>query len=175
MSAPLEKEIDLTMLGTLVHRVLVSMLTTQCKVIDRIGHIFDITVPMALYNGDGIYRSALCATRYCAQMQYCLRSVVVHVVRLGGPCEPFTSFEIPATGILPHEDFTKEHGKESLDSEGLEAVDDLYPFRHSGKFKEPPVKEPLYFIDDDYDTIGPGSCPNEDKLVKNKGHDQLLV
>ncbi len=108
-------------------------------------------------------------------MQYCLRSVVVHVIQLGGPCKPFTSFEIPATRILPHEDSTKEHGEESLDLEELEAIDNLYPFWHSRKFKEPPVKEPLYFIDDNDDTIGPGSCPNEDKLVKNKGHNQLLV
>ena len=48
MLVPLKKEIDLMILGTLVHRVLVSILTAQCKVIDCIGHIFDITVSMAL-------------------------------------------------------------------------------------------------------------------------------
>ena len=168
MSAPLEKDIDLITLGVLVHGVLVSMLTAQCKVIDRIGHIFDITVPMALYNGDGTYRSASCATKYCAQMQYCLRSVVVHIVRLGGPSDPFTFFEIPATAILSNEDFTvTDHSEESLDLEELEVVDDLYPLRRENKFAKPPVKEPLHLIDeDDDDAI---ASPTE-------GHrDQLLV
>jgi hypothetical protein len=178
MSAPLEKDIDLITLGVLVHGVLVSMLTAQCKVIDRIGHIFDVTVPMALYNGDGIYRSASCATRYCAQMQYCLRTVVVHIVRLGGPSELFTFFEIPATAILPNEDFTvTDHGEdsESLDLEELEVVDDLYPLRHENKFAKTPVKEPLHFIDeDDDDAI---ASPTEGTSVnKNQRHrDQLLV
>jgi len=62
MSAPLDGEIDPDMLGILVHRVLIALLMARCNVTDRIGHIFEITMPMALYKGNGIYRNASCAT-----------------------------------------------------------------------------------------------------------------
>ena len=181
MSTPLEKEVDPAALGALVHKILIAILTAQCKVTDRIGHIFDITVPMTLYKGNGIYRSASCATKYCAQMQYCLRTVVVHIVRLGGPLAPYILFESMDTEDTRdlNEDPSIENGKELEQGEDLEeidVVDDLYSSRHSIGFSERPVEEPLCFIDED-DTIantGPSSS-NPAKLDQNQGDDKLLV
>jgi len=62
-------------------------------------------------------------------MQYCLRSVVVHVVRLDGPLEPYTLFEVADTGIPSNGDCSledNEEAKQIQDSEELDMVDDVY-------------------------------------------------
>ncbi len=180
MSTPLETEVDPAALGALVHKFLIATLTAQCKVTDGIGHIFDITVPMTLYAGNGMYRSASCATKYCAQTQYCLRTVVVHIVRLGGPHILFESMDREGARDL-NENSPIENGEEleqGEDLEGLDVVDDLYSSQHSEVLSEGPVEEPLRFIDEEDDdafkNTGP-SFSNPAKSDKNQGDDKLLV
>ena len=177
MSAPVDEEIDPTMLGVLVHRVLIALLTARCDVTDRIGHVFDITIPMTLYRGNGIYRNASCATKYCAQMQYCLRSVVVHTVRLDGPLEPYTLLdvtdaEVPSKVCLVDD---SEEAEQIQDLEELDMVDDVYLVRHS-EASEQPAEEPLCFADDDDDAVtSPQSQLQSADNLKNQGEDRLLV
>lgn len=176
MSAPLNEEINATTLGVLVHRVLIALLTARCNVTDRIGHIFDITIPMALYRGNGIYRNASCATKYCAQMQYCLRSVVIHTVRLGGPLEPYTLVEVTDPGV-PSKDCLIDDSEEAdqiQDLEELDLVDDVYLVRHS-EASERPADEPLCFADDDDDAVTSAQSQQLVDNLKNQGEDRLLV
>lgn len=179
MSAPLDEEIDPTTLGVLVHRVLIALLTARCNVTDRIGHVFDITIPMALYKGNGIYRDASCATKYCAQMQYCLRSVVVHTVRLDGPLEPYTLLDDTDTRAPSNRDCSVEDSEEAeqiQDWEELDLVDDVYLVRHAEKRSERPVDEPLCFVDDDDEGDAVAGTQSQFQLTdKNHGEDRLLV
>ena len=168
-STSLEEEVDPVVLGVLVHKLLISMLTAQSKVSERVGHIFDITVPMALYKGNSMYRSASCATRYCAQLQYCLRTVVVHIVRLGGPLAPYIQFESTDTKVDLNEDSCIENTDEleqSQDLEELDVVDDLYPLQHSEGSSKGPVEEPLHFLDEDDNSFA-NECPS--KSDENQG------
>ena len=55
--------------------------------------------------------------------------MVVHVVRLDGPLEPYTLFEVADTGIPSNGDCSledNEEAKQIQDSEELDMVDDVY-------------------------------------------------
>lgn len=173
MSTPADEEIDPTKLGVLIHSVLIALLTARCNVADRIGHIFDITIPMALYRGNGIYRNASCATKYCAQMQYCLRSAVVHIVRHDGPLEPYTALDVTDAGI-PSKVDDSEEAEQIQDLEELDMVDDIYVVRHS-EASERPAEEPLCFVDDDDDAVTSTQSQLQSADNLNQGEDRLLV
>ncbi len=168
MLAPLDEEIDYARLGDLVHKLSISLLTAKCRVGDQIGHIFDITVPMALYKGNGIYQTALCATRYCAQMQYCLRSVVIHIARLGGPYGAYVPFD-STKKVMPDPAIDEDE-----DSEELDVVDGVY----SSRCAESPdisMKEPLHFVDNDSDDSADIATTTGLEVNANADGDRLLL
>ncbi len=158
MSVSLGVEIDRMELGNLVHPLLVSLLTAKCKANDRIGHIFDVTIPIGLYKGDGIYRNVMCATKYCAWLQFCLRSVAIQCARLGSAQASYKPFL--ETSLIVHNEWPEDDDYEqnNLDWDQLDFVGDVDPEMRQIVKHASQELEPVFFVDapgDDSDSSQP--------------------
>ncbi|KAF8874675.1 hypothetical protein BD779DRAFT_1678640 [Infundibulicybe gibba] len=74
----------------LVHHLLVALLTAPSKAKDKMGGPLDFALALLCYRGNQCFQDANFITRECAELQYCLRSIFVHAVRLGGIENPYT-------------------------------------------------------------------------------------
>jgi hypothetical protein len=149
LSVPLDDEMDRVTLGIQVHALSVSLLTAKCRASNRFGHIFDITIPIALYKGNGIYTNANTATRYCAWLQFCLRSVAIQATRLGGVQKLY----IPFQRMINNMEDSKvvelnDDGWGQGDDEGLEELDVVGDVMlQTGEARGQKVPEPIFLVD----------------------------
>ena len=96
VSVPLEDEIPGNQLRVHVHRVLVGLLTSSPPTEVRAGGLFDITLALRAYKGaDHGFGAATIASAWCAMFQYGMRSIVVHIARLGGGKADYKKIEKP--------------------------------------------------------------------------------
>ncbi len=148
LSVPLDDEMDRATLAIQVHAVSVSLLSAKCKAGHRSGHIFDITIPMALYRGNGIYATANAAMQYCAWLQFCLRSVAIQATRLGGLEKLYIPFQRTITGtedskVVELNDDGWGQGEEAL--EELDVIGDV--MLQTGEARGKKVPEPIFLVD----------------------------
>jgi len=179
MSIAHDDDLDIDVLGLHVHRLLVSLLMAPSSVEKKLGHILDITIPMAVYKAHGVYRSAATATKVCCSGQFCLRSILVHVVRLGGPgkhyqplkSEPGSSSD-KAASADSQDGETEGEGDDDEDEDGDEDQDDS---RRTWQPKGKPIVEPFFFVDEDA-TFQSDSMSTDEILEMAKiPEDQLLA
>ena len=96
---PLEDEISGTQLAVHVHRVLVGLLTSAPPTNIRAGGLFDLTLALRAYKGPKHgFGPATIASACCAMFQYGMRSIVVHIARLGGSTANYERIEKPEDG-----------------------------------------------------------------------------
>jgi hypothetical protein len=80
----LEDKISGTQLAVHVHRVLVGLLTSAPPTNIRAGGLFDLTLALRAYKGPKHgFGPTTIASACCAMFQYGMRSIVVHIARLG--------------------------------------------------------------------------------------------
>jgi hypothetical protein len=91
---PLGEEEDICQegLGEHVHRLLTALLISQQPVTEKIGGPLEYTFVLAMYLGQGKFRQAPQLSKFCAMLQYCLRTIVVHIVRLGSLNTDYVTF-----------------------------------------------------------------------------------
>lgn len=152
ISVPLEDEIDRATLGIRVHALSVSLLTARCTASIRIGHIFDITLPTALYRGSGVYTTANTATQYCAGLQFCLRSVAIQATRLGGIEKLYIPFQKMTIGMEESIKVVElNYDSWGQGDEGLEDLEDLDAIANvtlrTGEARREKVPEPIVLLD----------------------------
>lgn len=96
---PLEDEISGTQLAVHVHRVLVGLLTSAPPTNIRAGGLFDLTLALRAYKGlKHGFGPATIASACCAMFQYGMRSIVVHIARLGSSTANYERIEKPEDG-----------------------------------------------------------------------------
>lgn len=173
LSVPLSDGIDRATLGIKVHALSVSLLTAKCRVNDRIGHIFDVTIPIALYKGDGVYRTANSATQYCAWLQFCLRSVAIQVTRLGGVEKPYIPFERTVDGMElsgKAVELSDDGWGDGSDDVGFEDLDVISDFVLTvGEEIAGKGQEPIFFVD------GPEKVNTNSSSKGSQGSPPLIV
>ena len=77
-------EIDRGDLAKHVHRLLTLLLMGQGSSYRKVDGPFDYALLLAMYVGNGNFQDPEIISRYCAKVQYCMRVIVVHIMRLEG-------------------------------------------------------------------------------------------
>lgn len=77
-----------------MHTLLVALLVSQTGTEHIVGGPFDIALIISAYfPGSNTYKPATAPNRYCAWMQYVMRSILVHLMRLGGFKKGYMPYE----------------------------------------------------------------------------------
>ena len=108
-----EEEIPRDILAVHVHQVLVCLLTSQAPSSERIGGLFDLVMALKSYMGpDQGFGPPSIASSYCAMLQYGLRTIVIHIARLGGIENAFKILELPVA--VPTTELTQQLLEQTL-------------------------------------------------------------
>ena len=104
IKVPSEEEIPRVELAVHVHRVLVHLLTSQAPSSERVGGPLDFVMVLRSYIGpEQGFGPPTIASRYCCMLQYGLRTIVVHIARLGGGENAYKIEEPAPTTEQPQE------------------------------------------------------------------------
>ena len=126
VSVECEDEIPRDELAVHIHRFLVHLLTSQAPSSERMGGLFDFVIALRSYieptQGFG---PPTIASRYCSIFQYGLRTIVVHIARLGGGKNAYEIEEpAPTTGQSQEEMAVDSDNSSSLpDLEDCDPLD----------------------------------------------------
>jgi len=116
-------------LAALVHELLVLLLVSQTDTTHIVGGPFDIALILSAYiPSSQTYGPPTIPNRYCAWLQYDMRSIAVHLIRLGGFDRVYKPFEPMVANM------------DSTDDWGLDDGDD-----------DAPPKDPLDLCEEDMD------------------------
>ena len=120
-------------LAALVHELLVVLLVSQTDTTHIVGGPFDIALILSAYiPSSQTYGPATIPNRYCSWLQYDMRSIAVHLIRLGGFDRVYKTF-VPA-----------------VTSASMDSADDL-SLDDDDDDDDAPPKDPLDLHEEDMD------------------------
>lgn len=127
VSVPLEDEILGNQLRVHVHRVLVGILTSLPPTQVRAGGLVDLTLALRAYKGpQNGFGPTTIASACCAMLQYGMRSIVVHISRLGGGKADYEKIKEPTNGQISDDICTNQEKR--MNAEGnIPALEECDP------------------------------------------------
>jgi hypothetical protein len=93
VSVPEDDDLSQETLGKHAHHLLACLLVCQHPVSKKVGGPLEYAFMLSMYLGHQTFQQASRLSKFCAMSQYCLRSILVHIVRLGGLDKCFVALD----------------------------------------------------------------------------------